>query len=49
MITFLIALVLLFAGYHTNDRLIERILGPDDRPMPARSMADGVDYAELSP
>lgn len=47
MITFFIALLLLFAGYHTYGRLAERIFGPDDRPTPAVSMADGVDYVEL--
>lgn len=47
MITFLAALFLLFAGYHTYGRLVEHVFGPDDRPTPARSMADGVDYVEL--
>lgn len=47
MITFFAALALLFVGYHTYGRLVERIVGPDERPTPAVSMADGVDYVEM--
>ena len=44
MITFTIALLALVAGYFLYGRLAERIFGPDDRPTPALTQADGVDY-----
>lgn len=47
MITFFAALLLLLIGYCTYGRLAERIFGPDDRPTPAASKADGVDYVEM--
>ena len=49
MITFTIALLALIAGYFIYGRFISRIFGPDDRPTPAVSMADGVDYIVLPP
>ena len=47
MITFLISLLALVAGYLVYGRVVERIFGPDNRPTPAVSMADGVDYVVL--
>lgn len=47
MLTFFIALLVLFAGYKIYGRLVERVFGPDERPTPAQSMADGVDYVEM--
>ena len=47
MILFLGGLVLLVAGYFTYGRLVERIVGPDDRKTPAVRNPDGVDYVEL--
>lgn len=47
MITFFVALALLFAGYHTYGRWTEHLFGPDNRPTPAVAMADGVDYVEM--
>ena len=47
MITFTIALLALVAGYFLYGRLAERIFGPDDRPTPALTQADGVDYIPL--
>lgn len=47
MITFTIALLALVAGYFFYGRLAERIFGPDDRPTPALTRADGVDYIPL--
>ena len=47
MITFTIALLALVAGYFFYGRLAERIFGPDDRPTPALTQADGVDYIPL--
>ena len=50
MITFFIALLLLFLGYWLYSRFIERMLAADpDRPTPAVTMADGVDYVPMKP
>ena len=37
----------LILGYFTYGRLVERILGPDDRKTPAVANPDGVDYVPL--
>ena len=47
MITFVLSLIALVAGYLIYGRIVERIFAPDDRPTPAVSMADGVDYVVL--
>jgi len=47
MISFIISLVALFVGYMIYGRIVERIFGPDDRPTPALSKADGVDFVAL--
>lgn len=47
MISFAIALVVLIAGYLVYGKIVERVLCPDDRPTPAVSMADGVDYIAM--
>ena len=47
MILFLAGLALLVVGYFTYGRLIERIVGPDNRKTPAVRNPDGVDYVEL--
>ena len=47
MVTFFVALALLFAGYHTYGRLAESLFRPDDRLTPAVSKADGVDFVEM--
>lgn len=44
MITFIFSLLALVAGYFIYGRIVERIFGPDNRPTPAVSKADGVDY-----
>lgn len=44
---FLGGIVFLILGYFTYGRLVERILGPDDRKTPALAQADGVDYVPL--
>lgn len=50
MITFLIALAALIAGYFLYGRFVDRFFGTDpNRPTPVRRMADGVDYIELKP
>jgi len=47
MITFTLSLVALVVGYLVYGRIIERVFAPDDRPTPAVSKADGVDYVVL--
>jgi len=50
MITFCIALVLLILGYLFYGKLVERVFGIDEnRPTPAQTMADGVDYVPMKP
>ncbi|MCD8290837.1 MAG: carbon starvation protein A [Prevotella sp.] len=44
MISFTLSLVLLVIGYIIYGKVIEKIFGPDDRPTPAVSKADGVDF-----
>lgn len=45
MLSFILSLVALIVGYLIYGRFVERIFGPDEnRPTPAVSMADGVDY-----
>ena len=47
MISFLISLIALIVGYMVYGRVVERVFGPDDRPTPAISKADGIDYIVL--
>ncbi|MGN0035759.1 MAG: carbon starvation protein A [Bacteroidaceae bacterium] len=48
MITFLVALVCLVAGYFVYGRVVERLFAPDaGRKVPAEAMADGVDYVAM--
>ena len=47
MITFVLSLIALVVGYLVYGRIVERVFAPDDRPTPAVSMADGVDYVVL--
>ena len=47
MVLFLLGLLLLFLGYFTYGRLVEKILSPDDRQTPAIANYDGVDYVCL--
>lgn len=44
---FEIGMGLLIAGYCVYGKFVEKILGPDDRPTPAKTSADGVDYVIL--
>ena len=44
---FLFGLITLVLGYMVYGRFVEGIFGPDDRPTPAVSKADGVDYVVL--
>ena len=47
MISFILALVTLVVGYVFYGRFVERVFGADNRPTPAVSKADGVDYIVL--
>lgn len=50
MITFLISITVLIAGYFTYGKFIDKFFGADpNRPTPAIEMADGVDYQVLKP
>lgn len=44
---FLAGIALLFIGYFTYGKIVEKIVGPDDRIPPAIAEADGVDYLVL--
>ena len=47
MISFFIALVALLIGYLVYGKFVEKLFAPDNRPTPAYSHADGVDYIPL--
>ena len=48
MLTFVIALIVLVLGYVFYGKFIERLFGADpNREVPAKSMADGVDYIAM--
>ena len=50
MITFLVSICLLLAGYFTYGRFVERYFGVSaERDTPVKRLADGVDYQELKP
>lgn len=49
MITFIIAIVALVFAYFTYGKYIEKVFGPNaDRPTPAYSNQDGVDYVPMN-
>ena len=47
MISFLLSLAALICGYLFYGRFVERVFGADNRPTPAVSKADGVDFIVL--
>lgn len=47
MTTFIIGLVILIAGGLAYGKVCEKVFGPDDRPTPAVSINDGVDYVPM--
>ena len=48
MFSFIISFVALLLGYLVYGRIVERVFGPDkDRPTPAVSKADGVDFVAM--
>ena len=49
MLSFTLCLLALIAGYFLYGRFMERLFGPDDRPTPALTKADGVDFIAQPP
>ena len=48
MITFIVSICLLIAGYAVYGKIVERAFGADpQRPTPVETLADGVDYVKL--
>ena len=47
MTSFLVALTALIAGYFVYGTLVEKLFGPTDKPTPAITKNDGVDYVPL--
>ena len=47
MVSFVISLVALVLGYLLYGKFVAHVFGPDDRPTPAVTKADGVDFMEL--
>lgn len=47
MITFIIGLIILFVGGTAYGKFVEHVFQPDDRPTPAVSINDGVDYVPM--
>lgn len=47
MITFLLGLVFLLVGGAVYGRIVERIFVPDERPTPATTQADGLDFVPM--
>ena len=47
MTTFIIGLVILIGGGLAYGKVCEKVFGPDDRPTPAVSINDGVDYVPM--
>lgn len=44
MISFFVCLAILIGGYFLYGKYVSTVFAPDDRPTPAVTMADGVDY-----
>ena len=47
MVSFLVCLFILIAGYFTYGKFVENTFGPDDRETPAVRLNDGVDYVVM--
>lgn len=47
MISFIVALAVLFIGYVTYGRVTDKVFGPDDRSTPAIEINDGVDCVPI--
>ena len=49
MISLVLSLIVLLAGYLVYGRIAERVFGPDDRQTPAIAIHDGVDCVPMKP
>ena len=49
MISLVLSLVVLVAGYLVYGKLTEKVFGPDDRKTPAIAINDGVDCVPMKP
>jgi carbon starvation protein CstA len=49
MISFFACLVVLIGGYFLYGKYVAKCFGPDDRPTPATTLADGADYVAMHP
>ncbi len=47
MVTFIICILLLIAGYLFYGKIVEKNFAPDDRPTPANVINDGVDFIPM--
>ena len=47
MISFFVCLIILIGGYFIYGKLVTNVFEPDDRPTPAITMEDGVDYVVM--
>lgn len=47
MVTFFICLLILIAGYFTYGKFVEKIFSPSDKPTPAYTEDDGIDYVPM--
>ena len=48
MTTFIIGLVILIVGGFAYGAFCEKVFGPDDRPTPAITMNDGIDFVPMN-
>ncbi len=48
MLSLIISFVVLFVGYFTYGKLVDKIFSPDDRITPANKLNDGVDYVPIN-
>ena len=47
MISFIVCLVVLIAGYFVYGAIVDRVFGPDDRETPEIRINDGVDFVAM--
>lgn len=47
MVSFIVSMIALVLGYMFYGKIVERVFAPDNRPTPAITRADGVDYIVL--
>ncbi len=48
MYTFIGGIILLIIGYFTYGKFVERVFGIKERPTPAYTSSDGVDYVPMN-